>query len=138
MKQRIPPALVLYLLSPVIGELLSGSAPPVEFFNPFGLIILPALYGSGALLVREVTLRWQKRWPGCRNTPARLPDPNRTRYGSTRSLHHCRRPRHGMRHHGQWPWLDIKPHGIALPQRYRDKGIRLLSKTTRGIVAVQY
>ena len=63
MKQRIPPALVLYLLSPVIGELLSGSAPPVEFFNPFGLIILPALYGSGALLVREITLRWQKRWP---------------------------------------------------------------------------
>jgi hypothetical protein len=52
-----------YFLSPAIGELLSGSAPPVEFFNPFGLIILPALYGSGALLVRELTLRWEKRWP---------------------------------------------------------------------------
>lgn len=61
--KRIPPALVLYFLSPIIGELLSGSAPPVEFFNPFGLIILPALYGSGALLVREVALRWGKRWP---------------------------------------------------------------------------
>jgi hypothetical protein len=61
MKRRIPPALVLYFLSPAIGELLSGSAPPVEFFNPFGLIILPALYGSGALLVRELTLRWEKR-----------------------------------------------------------------------------
>lgn len=63
MKRRIPPALVLYFLSPVIGELLSGSAPPVEFFNPFGLIILPALYGSGALLVRELTIHWKKRWP---------------------------------------------------------------------------
>jgi hypothetical protein len=63
MKRKIPPALVLYFLSPAIGELLSGSAPPVEFFNPFGLIILPALYGSGALLVRELTLRWEKRWP---------------------------------------------------------------------------
>ncbi len=47
----------------MIGELLSGSAPPVEFFNPFGLVILPALYGSGALLIRELSLRWGKRWP---------------------------------------------------------------------------
>jgi hypothetical protein len=61
--RRIPPALVLFFLSPAIGELLSGSAPPVEFFNPFGLLILPALYGGGALLVRELALRWQKRWP---------------------------------------------------------------------------
>jgi hypothetical protein len=61
--KRSSPAIVLFFLSPVIGELLSGSAPPVEFFNPFGLIILPALYGSGALLVRELTLRWDKRWP---------------------------------------------------------------------------
>jgi hypothetical protein len=61
--RRIPPALVLFFLAPAIGELLSGSAPPVEFFNPFGLAILPALYGSGALLVRELALRWEKRWP---------------------------------------------------------------------------
>jgi hypothetical protein len=61
--RRIPPALVLFYLAPAIGELLSGSAPPAEFFNPFGLIILPALYGSGALLAREFALRWRKRWP---------------------------------------------------------------------------
>ncbi len=61
--KRIPPALILYFLAPIIGELLSGSAPPTEFFNPFGLIILPALYGSGALLVREFALGWGKRWP---------------------------------------------------------------------------
>ena len=61
--KRIPPALVLYFLAPAIGELLSGSAPPIEFFNPFGLLILPALYGSGAILARELALRWDKRWP---------------------------------------------------------------------------
>jgi hypothetical protein len=61
--KRIQPALVLFLLAPVVGELLSGSAPPVEFFNPFALIILPALYGSGALLARELSLGWGRRWP---------------------------------------------------------------------------
>jgi hypothetical protein len=47
----------------MIGELLSGSAPPVEFFNPFSLLLLSALYGSGAVIVREVAFRWQKGWP---------------------------------------------------------------------------
>ena len=61
--KRIPPALVLFFLAPAIGELLSGSAPPIEFFNPFALLILSALYGSGALLVRELSLRWERRWP---------------------------------------------------------------------------
>jgi len=54
------PALVLFLLSPAIGELLSGSAPPVEFFNPFGFVILVSLYGSGAVIVRELKVRWKK------------------------------------------------------------------------------
>ena len=61
--RRIPPALFLFFLAPTIGELLSGSAPPVEFFNPLILLILSALYGSGAVLVREIALRWDKRWP---------------------------------------------------------------------------
>lgn len=61
--RRIPPALFLFFLAPAIGELLSGSAPPVEFFNPFMLLVLPALYGSGAVLARELALRWNKRWP---------------------------------------------------------------------------
>jgi len=34
-----PPAIVLFLLAPAIGELLSGSAPPLEFFNPKPLIL---------------------------------------------------------------------------------------------------
>ncbi len=61
--KKYAPVILLFFLAPVIGELLSGSAPPIEFFNPFGLIFLSALYGSGAILVREVTLGWGKRWP---------------------------------------------------------------------------
>ena len=48
------------MLSPAVAELLSGSAPPVEFFNPLGFVILASLYGSGAILARELTLRWGK------------------------------------------------------------------------------
>jgi len=57
---RIPPAIILFFLAPAIGELLSGSAPPVEFFNPIGFALLSALYGSGAILARELTIRWKK------------------------------------------------------------------------------
>lgn len=57
---KLSPALALFLLSPAIGELLSGSAPPLEFFNPFGFAILVSLYGSGAVIVRELTVRWKK------------------------------------------------------------------------------
>lgn len=61
-KRGIPPALVLFFLSPLIAELLSGSAPPAEFFAPFGLLALPALYGSGAIIIRELVLRYRKGW----------------------------------------------------------------------------
>ena len=60
--KRLLPAVVLFFLAPAIAELLSGSAPPAEFFNPFGLVVLTALYGSGALLARELRIRWQKGW----------------------------------------------------------------------------
>jgi len=62
--KRTYPALVLLFLSPVIGELLSGSAPPAEFFQPLGFIMLTVLYGGGAILVRELVFRWGKGWPG--------------------------------------------------------------------------
>ena len=57
------PALVLYILAPVVAELISGSSPPLKFFNPLSLIFLPALYGSAAILIRELTVRWHKGWP---------------------------------------------------------------------------
>ena len=63
MRRVWQPAVVLVLLSPVVGELLSGSSPPAEFFNPLTFVLLTAFYGSGALLVRELTVRWKKGWP---------------------------------------------------------------------------
>jgi hypothetical protein len=60
LKLKIPPAAVLFFLSPAIAELLSGSAPPVEFFNPFSFVIIVSLYGSGVIVIREMKIRWKK------------------------------------------------------------------------------
>lgn len=56
------PIPTLFLLSPTIAELLSGSAPPDEFFHPPVFCTLTALYGSGALLIREARVRWKRPW----------------------------------------------------------------------------
>jgi hypothetical protein len=63
-KLQIPPALALFLLSPAIGELLSGSSPPLEFFNPFSFLLLASLYGSGAVLIRELKTHWHRDYRG--------------------------------------------------------------------------
>lgn len=54
---------MLFFLAPAVGELLSGSAPPAEFFLPPVFLVLTVLYGGGALLVRELTHRLGKGWP---------------------------------------------------------------------------
>jgi len=59
-KPKFPPALALFLLAPTVGELLSGSAPPAEFFTPFGFLMIVCLYGSGAVVIRELRIRWKK------------------------------------------------------------------------------
>ena len=53
---------VLALLSPIIAELLSGSSPPLEFLSPFGFALLLGLYGSGVLVVRELSVIWNRGW----------------------------------------------------------------------------
>ena len=63
MKRLLTPALALFLLSPTIGELLSSSSPPAEFFQPFTFLLLASLYGSGALIARELSHRWNRGWP---------------------------------------------------------------------------
>ncbi len=51
------PVLTLLVLAPAVGELLSGSSPPLQFFNPIFFLLLVGLYGCGALLVRETVTR---------------------------------------------------------------------------------
>ena len=58
------PILVLLVLSPAVGELLSGSSPPLQFFNPVFFLLLVGLYGCGALLVRETAARRQLNGAG--------------------------------------------------------------------------
>lgn len=60
MATRIPPGLALFFLAPVLAELLSGHQPPLEFFNPLNLAILSLPYGCGALICRELVVRWRK------------------------------------------------------------------------------
>ena len=56
-------ALAVFFLAPFIGEMLSTSAPPAEYFNPLGFVILHILYGGGALLAHELIIRWKKGLP---------------------------------------------------------------------------
>ncbi len=55
---------VLALLSPTIAELLSGSSPPLEFFNPLMFPLLLGLYGAGVLVMREISVMWREGWLG--------------------------------------------------------------------------
>lgn len=57
-----PPALSLFVVAPVFGELFSGSAPLNEFINPVTFLILSLLYGCGAIIARELVVRWEKGW----------------------------------------------------------------------------
>ncbi|NDJ78984.1 MAG: hypothetical protein GYB65_22260 [Chloroflexi bacterium] len=57
------PIWTLLLLAPMSGEMLSGSMPPLEFFNPFAVVMLMIFYGSGALIIREFVRRWGKGLP---------------------------------------------------------------------------
>ena len=55
---------VLFFLAPALAELLTGSAPPLEFLSVPGFVLVSALYGSGAVLIRELRVRWGKGyWP---------------------------------------------------------------------------
>ena len=50
--------------SPAVGELLSRSFSPLQFFNPVFFLLLVGLYGCGALLVRETAARRQLNGAG--------------------------------------------------------------------------
>jgi hypothetical protein len=53
----------LLLFSACLAEFLTGSTRPIQLFqNPIGFLMLIGLYGGGSLLIREVAIRWKKRW----------------------------------------------------------------------------
>src|SRR5579875_299963 len=54
-RQRTWPAIfALYLIAPLVAEFLSGSTPPLAWNNLGGVMLTAGLYGSGALLAREI------------------------------------------------------------------------------------
>ncbi len=61
---RRHPAWVLFGFAPVVAELFTGSTPLSEFVWPGAFLPLMMLYGSGAILARELALRWRKGWWG--------------------------------------------------------------------------
>lgn len=58
--RRVPPGLTLLLLAPILGELVSAHQTPLEFLNPINFVLLSLPYGFGALICRELVVRWKK------------------------------------------------------------------------------
>lgn len=58
--------LILYfvLLAALLPEAITGSTPPQAWLNPIQALLNFWLYGTGILVVREVSLRWKSGWPG--------------------------------------------------------------------------
>jgi len=56
------PVIALLILAPLLGEMISGSSPPGEYFQPATFLILTMLYGTGAVVIREIARRWGKGW----------------------------------------------------------------------------
>ena len=63
MMTRRLPALCLFLLAPLIGELLLGNLPLTSLDTLAALPVLALLYGAGAIVIREITVRTGRSWP---------------------------------------------------------------------------
>lgn len=57
-------ALALFLLAPITMVVLTGAITPLPFVSPLTFAVPMALYGSGALAIREVTRRRGLGWWG--------------------------------------------------------------------------
>ena len=59
------PVVTLAFLAAVVAELVgSNNTPTIAFFNPLVALLLMALYGPAALLLREAWVRDRIGWPG--------------------------------------------------------------------------
>lgn len=61
--KRISPATALLFLGPICGELISGHQTLFEFINPLAFVLTSLPYGFGAIICRELMIRWGKHWP---------------------------------------------------------------------------
>jgi len=52
----------LIFLAPVLGEILSGSSPPLYFLRPIFFLFLLSLYGCGVLLIRDLVRARRLGW----------------------------------------------------------------------------
>ncbi|MFC7391442.1 hypothetical protein [Scopulibacillus cellulosilyticus] len=59
MYRRIAPAVGLFFLSPLVAEFLLGN---ISISAIFSLLFLAPMYGGGAILIREITRRTNRRW----------------------------------------------------------------------------
>ena len=60
---RLRPLISLVILATTLAEVLTGSTPlPTIVASPIGFVANIGLYGGGALLIREASIRWRKRW----------------------------------------------------------------------------
>lgn len=62
MKTETKIIIFLLILTPMVAELLTASAPPLKFFNPVIFSILILGYGCPILLIREAKTRWRLQW----------------------------------------------------------------------------
>lgn len=60
LRKHVSPGLALLLIAPLLGELLSGHQKPLEFINPVTFLLMALPYGFGALICRELSVRWGK------------------------------------------------------------------------------
>jgi len=59
---HLTPSQALFFLSPLLGEVVSGYLSPLEVLNPLVFVITVVPYGCGALIVRELLVRYRKGW----------------------------------------------------------------------------
>lgn len=61
-KKYLSPGIALLLIAPIVGELLSGHQTLFDFINPLQFILSALPYGFGAIICRELKVRWGKGW----------------------------------------------------------------------------
>lgn len=60
--KRPSPGVALLFLGPLCGELISGHQSLFEFINPLAFVLTALPYGCGAIVCRELVVRWKKGW----------------------------------------------------------------------------